>query len=289
MYGAYIVAIKKKLIGSIAELWTCISPADEDLIEFKEPVFRGQGRAGWELRPAAHRKINYAENNYRNIICKEISDAYLFMKACDRSGITIPGDGEEFRKYMEDCYRQSQQGKTNFWPKSCVNPFLAFGQHHGLITRLLDWSYSPFVALYFAVLQAVMLDEGKSDNIVLWVIDKESLNWSAEHEERLDFIGLMDFSGIISANYIVQKSCFSICREGDGLSIFSLGDLYGLFEIHSKILKMEIDKIILPDLYELLRRIGYSAESLFPGVEGAIRSVRDNEFVQRYRERMVKI
>jgi hypothetical protein len=95
-------------------------------------------------------------------------------RICDSWEIPYDKLPEIEKRIIRDFQRRYPQSAPNHFPYEDTFWWLSLMRHHGAPTRLLDWTYSPYVAAYFALEKMLSKEEGKERKGVVWIIGR---NW----------------------------------------------------------------------------------------------------------------
>lgn len=173
--------IRSCKINSISAAERLLSALDECW------VFRGQADTKWPLLTSLDRMI-------RQPVIPNLSNRFTFEEAAKK----------QFETFKDSALGKTLRGINSY----SVDEVLAIGQHYGLKTPLLDWSESPYLALFFAAMDL----HAPSRYFSVWCVHRdnvERLLHQSNHPVRFEYLRTDENSRIIA-----QRGCFSRIEGG---------------------------------------------------------------------------
>lgn len=209
---------------------------------------------------------------------------------------------EDFMKLEKLLLERFQQRSIPFHSRSLGNPWewLFLMQHYGVPTRLLDWSESPLMALFFATTSAQhsLGLRGRpvfNGDACIWILDPENWNKRA--------IDLKSFHGSVLTTDDTNAGAYKPVGDVSTMKSFPIA-IYGahnsqrivaqrgVFVCFGKdtrpmevvyeretfpadcLIKLVVKKGRLPHMYEALGRQGLTDSVAFPDLDGLAREIK---------------
>ncbi|OKY26206.1 FRG domain-containing protein [Thalassotalea sp. PP2-459] len=210
-------------------------------------MFRGQANFDWELLPSLAR-INHdsLESRYES-------------------------GWEGIEMDLLNTFKQHAVRYMDKEPKNKLE-WMIQAQHHGVPTRLLDWSSNPLKALYFAV------ENPKYDHVNGSVYVLSLSSW-APTPEKVDADSIITMKAFFPVNIndriASQEGCFTLFPQRKELKEFK--PIKHGFAPETDIVnlsKISIVKEAKADIRKQLNKLGINDLSIFPDLDGIAKSIR---------------
>ncbi|MCS0445089.1 FRG domain-containing protein [Vibrio diabolicus] len=239
----------------------------QDLIKrkhYRKWIYRGQSNSEWKLQSSLYRSVSQAKSVREIANMRSSSINHRFNE-----------------KNMLDRFKSCAHLHLSHLPRSGDSlSWLALMQHHGAPTRLLDFSFSPYIALYFA------LESGNEDSAVYMLnhdairkVDDEHFGNSRKEiykrvmygDDYDDEICLFAFEPeFANQRLIAQQGLFVATNRVDYSHEAALEE-YNLR-------KLDACKIIIPKALRyqgirMLHQMNISSATIYPGLDGFCRSL----------------
>ncbi|EOC1797616.1 FRG domain-containing protein [Vibrio fluvialis] len=238
-----VKGVKKYTLSS----WKYFSDfINQEMLDYAGYVYRGHGCSKWKLEPTIDRLILDPESVKRTTHLNNFKFA---------------------TRGRRGPFPSSMQTENDWW---------ALGQHHGLATPLLDWTESPFVALYFAAVGAKKENSKMMSVFALSLAAVDERNTAVMDAESVELVnGKKPTVKVVrplsdeNARLVSQRGLFT--RGPNNIDIESWMKRFATSqsEYYMELIRVDIPTSTIDACLQYLNRMNINHATLFPDLSGA--------------------